>query len=73
MVNNTARTIFSLLVAGAALALCGCGGGEQGDECSKTEDCDNGLLCQPIKGRDKTYCCPAPPESSEAVHCHPAN
>jgi hypothetical protein len=70
MVNNTARRVFCLLVVGAAFALFGCGGGEQGDDCTKNDDCNGGLICQPIKGREKDYCCPTPPESSEAVHCH---
>jgi hypothetical protein len=73
MVNNTARTMFCLLMVAAGLGLSGCGGGEQGDECTKTEDCEHGLLCQPIKGRAKDYCCPTPPESSEETNCHPAN
>jgi hypothetical protein len=45
--------------------------GSQGDECTTDSDCKSNLTCQPIEGRDKNYCCPAPPESSDYANCHP--
>ena len=66
---------MSLLRFGAASAFVGlmivaCSGG-QGDECTKDTDCKTNLTCQPIEGRNKTYCCPTPPESSDYANCHP--
>ena len=49
----------------------GCGGVSQGDECGgPQDDCGSNLVCQPIKGRNKSYCCPTPPEQSSKSNCH---
>lgn len=64
--------VVSISLAIAALAGCsGMGGTAQGDECGGTEDkCSANLTCQPIKGRNKSFCCPTPPESSNYQNCH---
>lgn len=64
------RNLMMLMMLTAAMAATACGGGEQGDECSDKEDCKGGLICQPIKGRAKNYCCPTPAESSTEDNCH---
>lgn len=64
------RDLMMLMVLATSMAAASCGGGDQGDECSDTEECKKGLICQPIKGRSQDYCCPTPPESSLEDNCH---
>jgi hypothetical protein len=65
---SLAKISFAGLAVGIAIVACGNG---HGDECTKDNDCKSNLTCQPIEGRDKTYCCPTPPESSDSANCHP--
>jgi hypothetical protein len=59
------------MVAFAGLAIAACSGG-QGDTCSADNDCGANLTCQPIRGREKNFCCPTPAESSDETNCHPS-
>jgi hypothetical protein len=65
------RAILGLLLATSALATVSCGGKSEGEDCKASDDCVNGLICQPIKGKG-TVCCPAPTESSTEDGCHPS-
>jgi hypothetical protein len=65
----TERHAMKVILA-LALVLAHCGGGN-GDECKKEGDCGSNLTCQPIKGRDKLYCCPIPTETSSEENCKP--
>jgi hypothetical protein len=60
-------SLTALLLA-SALSACG---NHEGSTCTKTDDCGGGFICQPIQGRDATYCCPAPATSSKEANCQP--
>jgi hypothetical protein len=54
-----------------AVIACGPTGVSEGGECGGSQDdCGANLTCQPINGRGHSYCCPAPPESSNYQNCH---
>jgi hypothetical protein len=64
------KMIITVLALGF-VTMAGCGGVSQGDECGGSQDdCGSNLVCQPIKGRSKNYCCPTPPEQSSNSNCH---
>ena len=42
----------------------------EGDSCTETNDCGGDLNCQPITGRQGSYCCPTPAASSSHTNCH---
>ena len=65
---SLAKPVFA--AAFAALTLMAACSGGQGDTCSTDSDCGANLMCQPIKGRTKNYCCPTPAESSDYSNCH---
>jgi hypothetical protein len=62
--------VGAVVAAFVGIMVTACSGG-QGDECTVDSDCKTNLTCQPVEGRDKNYCCPAPATSSDYATCHP--
>lgn len=62
MVAKISRVmVAATLVAAGVLAGCaGETGRGEGDSCSPGNDCGGNLQCQDVKGRNGTFCCPAP-------------
>ena len=61
------------LVGALAAGCAGQVGKGEGESCSRDEDCNNQLFCQPVQGRQGDFCCPAPATASGEANCHPTN
>lgn len=60
---------MTVAALGAAVGACaGPVGKGEGDGCKTNDDCESGLVCQPI-GSTGPYCCPTPPSTSNKATC----
>ncbi len=69
----TIMMVAAGFVGALAAGCAGQTGKDEGESCSRDEDCNNQLFCQPVQGRTGDFCCPAPPESSNSSNCHPVS
>ena len=70
MLRKTVFLGLAVAAIGSAVAACaGPIGKGEGDSCKTSDDCEDGLYCQPI-GNTGPYCCPTPPSSSKKAACN---
>jgi hypothetical protein len=56
-------------IVSAVAACAGPIGKAEGDSCKTSDDCEDGLVCQPVADKGP-YCCPTPPSSSKKSSCN---